>query len=251
MNDQLKRRLEYAGRGANGYIPNPETVEKVADLGFVGIIGPAAVGKSFLIDYITKNDARFGKVWSFATRATRPDDTPDIMRTIEPTDENLEDLVTKIEDGDVINYAIHPTTLQIYGTLPESYPDTEYALMPTLANSVLQLDNIRFKSHRYIGLITDTFAYEQFMRSRNMSPHDKLKRLGEGAASLDWLLSQPDDDVTLIVNRWNHSREAAANIIEAATNPDYKQDPSAEMLAERLTRKIERLQEEGERWLSA
>jgi hypothetical protein len=251
MNEQLKQRLEWAGRNANGYIPNARAAESIENLGFVGIIGPAAVGKSHLIDYLTRADERFGKVWSFATRAPRPDDTPDIMRTIEPTDENLEELATKIEDGDVINYAIHPTTLQIYGTLPESYPNTEFALMPTLANSVNQLDNLPFRSRHYIGLVTDTFTYEQFMNSRRMPPHDKLKRLGEAGASLDWMLSQPDDDITLIVNRRRHEKEVAAELIDAVTNPNHIQDPTAEKLAERLSLKIDRLIEEGERWLSA
>lgn len=251
MNDLLRQRLEKAGKRADLYVPNNEVEDYIADTRFVGVIGPAAVGKSHLINYLTRTDERFGKVWSFATRDPRPDDTPDIMRTIEPTDENLEALVTQIEKGEVVNYAIHPTTLQIYGTMPESYPETEFALMPTLANSVRQLDRIPFKSHHYIGLVTDTLTYDQFVQSRAMPPHEKLKRLGEAAASLDWLLSQPDDNVTIVINEVRKEAQVAAEVVEAVSNPDYKTTPAAEKMAERLHSKIERLIDEGNRWLSA
>ncbi len=174
------------------YYPNERVVKAIGEKSLAPFIGPMLTGKSTLIDAIVQLDHRFGKVKSFSTRDPRPDDTPDTMECIPWREPDVRRICNVIDAGDGVQYTFHPTTGDIYGTTLDSYPK-QYNLLPALSNSVESLLHLPFNDVRPIGLVVSPDEFTARKRERQFaSASDLQKRLAEGAASLEWMLDNPD-----------------------------------------------------------
>jgi len=173
------------------YTPNERVAEALGQKSLVMLIGPCAVGKSYLIDQLVTQNPEFRKSRSFTTRPPRPDDTPDTIRYLQWTDESIGTFCDDIEAGEFVNFTFHPKTGEIYGTALQDHPGT-YNLMPTLASSVEPLEALPFQQAPIIGLVTTPTQWQQWFNNREFtSSTDRAARIGEGISSLTWLLNQP------------------------------------------------------------
>lgn len=226
-------RFEHAKTHQPEYHPNSRVCAELGTKSLVGIIGPCSVGKNYVIDRLIADDERFRPVRSISTRGSRPDDTSDTMQLFAKTDEGIDELVTLIEEGRAINYVIHPTTGELYGTLDTSYPG-EFNLLPMLSSSADTFRHLPFRDVHLIGLVAPPDAWERWFEQRHFeNADDRTKRLAEGAQSLDWLLA--NGDASIICNQPGNP-QYAASAIKAVVEQQFvlRDEQAAEQLRARI-----------------
>lgn len=214
LSPEVQERLDEAASRQDNYEPNKKVRERLAQLGLVMLVGPAAVGKTHIIKATTDLDRSFSPVSVFTTRDKRPDDDPDLFSYYKHTNEGVGALLDRIEHREVVNYAIHPTTGNIYGTVPEDY-HSDYNMLATLANGVEQFLQLPFKSKHVIGVSAEPAVWARWFNSRYPKDEDRRKRLAEAILSLDWLLAPEQRPLaTFIKNEEGKEKVAAQEIID-------------------------------------
>lgn len=178
------------------------------------LVGPAAIGKTNIIQATAGLDRSFSPVSVFTTRDKRPDDDPDLFSYYKHTDEGVGTLLDRIERGEAVNYAIHPTTGKIYGTVPEDY-HSDYNMLATLANGVEQFLQLPFQSKHVISVSAEPAVWSRWFNYRYPKGEDRRKRLAEAVISLDWLLAPEQRQlVTFVKNEEGKEKVAAQEIID-------------------------------------
>lgn len=174
----------------------------------VMVVGPSSIGKSTLMNEVTKLDPRFGRVKSFTTRPPRPNDEPG--QYIYLTNEELSQ---RADLGKAITDVIYPTTGYHYGTVAESFSNS-INLLDTLAHSVAEYRKLPFARTITISLTTEPEAWSEWLRQRFPNGgSDYVKRLEEAISSMTWSLAQTSDHHWL-VNRPNTLTQTAGQLIE-------------------------------------
>lgn len=197
---------------SESYQPNESVLRELGHKTLVPIVGPCAVGKSYVIDALVSHHQDWAKVRSFSTRDPRPDDTPDTMVCLPWDERHVKRICNTIEAGEAVQYVFHPKTDDIYGSTVESYPGT-YNLLPALSNSVAALERLPFHAVRVAGLVTSPDAWTEWFEQRSfVSSADRRARIAEAALSLEWLL---DNTQTAIVTNLPSQPDYAAHAIRA------------------------------------
>ena len=208
---ELQQRFEQATANQNNYQPSEGVRKVIKDKTLVMIVAPAAMGKSYIISHTIATDPQFAQTISFSTRDPRLGDEGN-MRTIPRDAQHITTLLDLIDAGQVVNYAIFPTTGMLYGTDLTSYPG-KINLMPTLANSVETLRHTGFGQAITIGLVTHPDTWAAWFNARFPEPTaEKTARLKEAILSLSWLLQ--DNDVRWLVNRDGYGDKTVSELIE-------------------------------------
>lgn len=227
MDVDIAKRLACAKEEQPTYSPNAATKKVISHKSLIMLVGPCAVGKSYVIAELTALNPDFGKVRSISTREPRPDDASDTMQLYPKTNQGLNELLTEIESGAVVSYVIHPTTGDIYGTLKDSYP-ARYNLLPTLASSVANYKKLPFLHTYTIGLVATPQDWQQWLNEREFaSPNDYAKRINEAILSLEWLLTTPS--ASIICNQAGTPKQTAKKIQHAVTTQAITRDEPAAM----------------------
>ncbi len=175
------------------YLPNETVQQTIRDKTVVMLVGPSCAGKSLARDRIVAMDPKnFGIVNSFTSRAPRRDDTEETRSYVPHTNEGIADVHDRIQRGEVVQYAVHPTTSRLYGTLPTGYP-AKYNLLDTVWNAAASIRQLPFEATPFVGIVSEPDPWMEWFSKRfsNDSP-ERPSRLLEAAQSLSWLLSQPD-----------------------------------------------------------
>ena len=177
------------------------------DKTLVMIVGPVAVGKSWLMNEVVSQNNQFGRVSGFTTRQPRNNDEPGLYRYLSVDQANV-----IISANDCVQYAVHPTTGAIYGTQFIDYPKP-FNVLDTLSNVAEQLRNLPFKQSVAISVTTDATAWEQWLLKRYPTASDeRTKRLKEAILSIEWSLNQTSNHHWL-VNRPEQLTQTADQLI--------------------------------------
>lgn len=186
------------------------------------IVGPTAVGKSSLMNQVAAQDSEFGRVSGFTTREPRPNDEPGLYRYL--TNGAARQLVEK---GEVVQFAIHPTTGDMYGTQPQDYP-RRFNLLDTLSTVVDGMRALPFNNVITISLTTDPTAWQNWVLSRYPEPsEERTKRLNEAVQSIEWSMAQSANHFWL-VNRPNDLATTANELINIVRSGNGRANPPAE-----------------------
>jgi ABC-type cobalamin/Fe3+-siderophores transport system ATPase subunit len=221
-------------------MPNAEIAAQLKEKNLVMFVGPAAVGKSYLMNRIMERDIDFGRVAVFTTREAREDDEPGMFRNIPHDDANLIPLLAKIQRGEVVQYAIHPTSGRIYGTEPGDYPRS-FNMLATLSGVVNHLRQLPFQTTHVIGLAVEPDVWLRRFYARPMSPEERAKRLQEAIVSLQWLLNPANIPEITWVNNTSEDDSAAVQSVINAVKYNKPGDDTALRVAQAM---LERLQKE-------
>jgi len=212
-------------------------------------VGPASVGKSFLMNHIMEHDIDFGRVSVFTTREARPDDEPGMFRNLPHDDANVTALLGKIQRGEVVQYAVHPTSGRIYGSEITDYGRPEitdygrpFSMLATLSGIVNTLRKLPFQTTHVIGLAVDPDIWLNRFYERYPEPSDeRTKRLQEAAQSLQWLLDPAHiQEINWIDNSSSNEAEAVQAVINTVKF-NKRTDPATLRIAHSM---LERLQKE-------
>lgn len=197
-------------------------MEGLSDKTLVMIVGPTAVGKSSLMNQVVMLDTEFARVSGFTTREPRTNDEPGLYRYL--TNGAARQL---IEKGEVVQFAIHPTTGDMYGTQPQDYP-RQFNLLDTLSTVVGGMQALPFKNVVTISLTTNPVAWQNWLLSRYPEPsEERTKRLNEAVQSIEWSMAQSANHFWL-VNRPNDIATTANELIGVVRSGSGQISPPGE-----------------------
>jgi guanylate kinase len=223
------------------YMPNATVAAQLKEKNLVMFVGPASVGKSFLMNRIVERDVDFGRVSVFTTREARPDDEPGMFRNLPHDDTNVTMLLDKIQRGEVVQYAVHPTSGRFYGSEITDYSKS-FNMLATLSGIVNNLRRLPFQTTHVIGLAVDPDVWLQRFYERYPEPSsERTKRLQEAAQSLQWLLDPAHiQEINWVDNTSSNEADAVQAVINAVKF-NKRTDPATLRIAHSM---LERLQKE-------
>lgn len=185
------------------------------------IVGPSAIGKSTLMNEVVQQHSEFGRTTGFTTRNPRPNDEPGQYRYLTKSE-----VEKKIAEKSLVQYAVFPTTGQIYGTEAIDYP-SNYNLKDILANAVADFRALPFKQTITISLTTSPKEWQRWFLARYPEPSEEAEqRLQEAKLSIEWSLH--DSETHWLNNSQNHIADAASQLINIATNKVEPDSPPNE-----------------------
>jgi hypothetical protein len=236
VSPEIARRLQHAHEQEKLYRPSENLQRELGVRSLVMVVAPAAMGKSYVMRLASEIDPQFGRSSIVSTRDLRDDDEPALFRLLPHDDENISDLLDRVDSHEMVQYAIHPTEGTFYGTELEDYP-FKHNMLATLSTAVDQLQHVGFGNTTLIGLVSPPGDWLERFDARYGYNHPKrLRRLKEAHGSFTDLLKR--DDVHWIINSQGEGEQAAKELIEATENP-VDQNDEAVAYARRIIQRIE------------
>jgi hypothetical protein len=233
--------IENIKAAEKNYRPSQEVADSLSQKTLVMLVGPVAVGKSFVSNLVAESDPEFNEVSVFTTREARASDGSGLFRIKPHTDESLSAILDEIKAGTLVQYMVHTTTGRIYGSTVEDYSGT-YNLLPTISSVVDQLTQLPFKAATAIYVTTRPEVWIMWLNTRYPDKEDteRAKRIEEAIVSLEWALADerqstvswiendiqtPEKTVEDVINivKYNQqynpvAREYAKQMLELAIN---------------------------------
>lgn len=209
MDSNTQRQLDFFRQKSAEYRPNDAILNEVRKKIFVAAVGPPGVGKSTTFDKVALLDGDFGRTGSVMTRNPEPRDDPQFCRYI-----SKEQALRLIERREFVNYIVHPTTHNVYGTEVDMYSHT-YNMLETLPGAVNYFQSLGFKTMHALYIVTEPDAWQAWFNERYKEKNqERAKRLEEARLSLEWSLAQTDATLTYILNEPGKINMAAKKVID-------------------------------------
>jgi guanylate kinase len=212
---QIDTIIEAIRTSEKTYQPSLRTVETLKQKTLVMLVGPVAIGKSYLIGQVSAIDPEFKQVSVFTTRDQRPDDDPALFRILPHTNKTLFEIQNKIQQGDLVQFTVHPTTGRIYGTEPQNF-SVRYNLLPMLASAIDDRIQKPFARAHILFIVARPEIWKRWLDTRYpVKSEERTKRIQEAIISLKWALAENQPyHITWIEN----SVENPERTIEDITN---------------------------------
>lgn len=222
------------------YRPNETVLTQLAAKQLVLLVSPAAVGKSTLMNRIVELDDRFARISGLTSRPARAEDEPGMYRYIPHTPPELKRLLEKAEAGELVQYAIHPTTSFVYATELQDYPK-QFNCKDVLGHAIAGFRALPTAGSHTFGIVCDPAEWQQRLDNRYPNPADPelKKRLAEAAINLSWSLQ--DTETIWIENSNGRLDTAAATIINYSAGyslPGQKQQETLRSTAQAMLNSI-------------
>jgi hypothetical protein len=209
--------LETIKSFQDSYVPGPHVETHLSWRSGVVIVGPMAVGKTTLLDYVPDRDNDFGAATSFTTRKERPSDTSrnstNLYRYLPADEATYADILEKIMDGSLVHFAVHPSTDAVYGSELGDY-SSEYMLLDRVYSSVNKAVDLPFDNISIATILAEPDNWKRMFgyRSREIIIEEKARRLEEGCQSLEWSLNQ--EQMNWIMNPERRVTKAVDEVIK-------------------------------------
>jgi hypothetical protein len=223
----LKQELQSLQSTQNSYRPRAAIVRELARKTIVMLVGATCEGKSTIMHTIANLDDRFGPAGTLTTRPPRDDDGPRYTY-YEYSDTGLRPLLNKIKDRRLVQYALNPFNLQVYGSEPEDYP-YDYNLLDVLASAVQGFRQLGFGRLHTITLNSEPEAWLSRFGERFPPGHEQRRaRRDEAIQSFSWSLAQSDTNHLWAENLTGDPTAAAHTITDIVLaggqgNPEGRQ----------------------------
>ncbi len=202
--------LETARQIQSSYRPNDDITAQLATSTALLIVGPAAIGKSSILDTIAKLDSRFSRTGSISTRPQYARDQPGMHSHY-----SQKALLEKIAARTLVQYAIHPTTQYIYATTPDMYK-SPFNMLETLPVAADYFHHLSFHKLFIFYIVTEPLVWKEWFEARYHDDDTEYrKRAREATTNLEWALEQPDSSLIWVRNSPDAQQETARQIIRA------------------------------------
>lgn len=219
------------------YTPNQAILNEIAKKHIVLFVGPSAIGKSTLMHHINRLDRSFAYVSSFTTRPPATRDTPGLYQFFNSDDE-IAQLIDMIENREVVQFAPHPTTGELYGSLLSGYSG-RYDMLDMLYNKVDDMLTTGFGRVDTIALTCNADEWVTRFTTRYPVANDESKkRLTEAIDCLKWALAQPQDGIVWIDNSDGQLETAAHEVLDYVKH-NHKSSTQARESARALVKTME------------
>ncbi len=202
------------------------------------LIGPVSVGKSTCMDYIACLDDDFGRVQGFTTRPQRSGEAATEYRFLPHDEQNLRRIASLAMEGELVQYAVHPTTNYLYGSEMRDY-GRRYMMLDTLASNIGTLRRIPFGTMTEITIVATPQEWLQRFTGRNSKvadAQDANKRIREGQLSIEWSLEQGEAMIWVcnFADRLPETGQEIRDLIKGRRQPDPKNRQVGEQLLKTL-----------------
>lgn len=201
LSQSVESRLEIARSSQDIYVPRPEIVAELSKKVLLMLVGPPASGKSTVIDAAAILNPDYTAVKTLTTRETREFD--DGQYTHMPhDDDSLEIILDDIDRKEFVQYGIHPTTGNFYGTYIHDYKTT-YNMLAVLSGSVHGLRKAGFERTHTLHLVNESSQWATWFSKRYpLVGEERNARIAEAISSNAWVLD--DTRVEIIKNHVNN-----------------------------------------------
>lgn len=212
----MRQTIEDLRKQQASYAPNDSIKESLSQKTMVFVIGPTATGKTTCIDLVTEHDSEFARVHSFTTRPKRTGEPENLYRYIPHNPEGIKQISAKVENKELVQYAIPSNNDHIYGSELADY-GASYMILDTLSTAVAQMEKLPFKKIVRIALACppDQWRKQLSERADQLSEPVVEKRLTEAKESIEWSLGQ-EANIAWVNNPIGKADVAAREIIDIA-----------------------------------
>lgn len=162
--------------------------------------GPFAVGKTTLMQSTEKISDDYSRTRSFTTRPCRSPSEEENYRFIPHDKENLQAIIRKAANRELVQGMVHPTTRFVYGSELADYGDGSTALLDIVPKAVEAIEQLPFRNSRIIEVVASPDVWHSRVTARG-DQHDESDmqaRIKEARHNLKWALGR--DDVVWIDN---------------------------------------------------
>lgn len=204
---------------------SPKIRDQLAKKILVPLVGPSSVGKTTIMRAIVENDSEFHRSSGFSTRPMRDGEEPDTYRFLENTNNERTKILQQFERGELVQFAIHPTTGFLYGTNLADYQG-KYNLLDTLSSEVVNFQALGFAACQTIMIVASPNDWQARFDSRHFSDDEAAKRITEGFNSIHWGFEQ-ENGVRWVENKEGGLAETVEHIIAIAKNQMHANDDHA------------------------
>ncbi len=223
--------LEKLAENESSYQPSAAVKNALQSVSLVCIVGGVAAGKNYLMQL-----SGVPVVGRVTARPRRPDDNPKVYKFF-----TNEELIEKIERGELVQYAVDLPNRVIYGSLPSDYVQNSPSLMDTWSWSVDMLKEKGFGSVRAVSIITPWEQWKPQLDERfaTRDASYRTARLEEARKSLEWTrarLGNPDH--AIIINDQSHTDKSVHILKDFAQDRPVTTPEEAAPLIEQLLEKL-------------
>lgn len=195
----------------SAYAPSAHIANFLNSKTVVMLVGPAAIGKSTIMNKAVELDPRLHRVPSFTTRPRRINDEPGMYHYI-ASDEEFEKLAHDIMNKKVVQYGVSPVKDVVYGTYIKDYL-REYNLKDVWYSGVEEFEKLNFKSKIVVGLVSDPKEWSVWFQQRfAIDDPEATSRLDEAELCLPWLIERKN--VCWLQNKNEDSEEVGLKLID-------------------------------------
>ncbi|MDN5274295.1 MAG: hypothetical protein JWP06_196 [Candidatus Saccharibacteria bacterium] len=214
LSNETKKKLGEIQATETTYLPSEDVARSLHDKVLVMLVGPVAIGKSFVIDQIIRTDPEFKPVPVFTTRDSRAGEDPELFRTQPHTDESLAEIFDAIDQKTLIQYTVHPTTGRIYGTVAGDY-NAPYNLLATLSGAVEPRAKLPFAASHTVCLVARPEVWRLWLNKRYPeNSAERTKRIEEAIICLRWALEdKPHVNISWVENNIQTPERTIEDII--------------------------------------
>lgn len=225
----MKRHLERLQQLEEGYQPSSEVVSKIEDKTLLAFIGGFAVGKTTLMHAVAEHDSRFSEVISFTTRPPRDDS--DNYRFISNLADDVEQILDRAENGELVNFTVHPTTGYIYGTETDDYRTEFCMLATTSSNFRSSTSQLPFHRTEPIVVVAEPSVWLDRISKRSTTLAEQGKRIDEARQSLEWSL---DSESLFVDNSSKNVANTAGQFVADLMSGDTRGVRRSRRIAEKM-----------------
>ncbi len=223
--------IEWVEKLQDSYVPSEATLNQLANIDLVALVGPTGVGKSTVI-----TELGIPYVMSDVTREQRPDELHSSI-TYHFRNDYLK-IIDEVKNGEYVQFLQAPTG-EFYGTRLSAYPESGLCVMAILAGVIPKFKSLGFRSVKNIYLMPPSYI-EWMRRISGVRSRDLLARIDEARQSI--LLSLQDDSYYFVLN---DTLELAVNEVKAIMNNQPVDQHRAQLARDTADIILERIGDES------
>ena len=197
IDNQLVERLDEILRE---YEPSEKICAELSKRTIIMFSEPFAVGKTTLMQSVEKASDDCARIRDFTTRPCRSSSEEENYRFIPHDEENLQAIIRKAANRELVQGMVHPTTRFVYGSELADYRDGATVLLDAVPKAVEAIEQLPFRNSRIIEVVASPDVWHSRVTARG-DQHDESDmqaRIKEARHNLKWALGR--DDVVWIDN---------------------------------------------------
>lgn len=235
IDNQLVERLDEILRE---YEPSEKICAELSKRTIIMFAGPFAVGKTTLMQSVEKANNDCSRIRGFTTRPCRSSSEEENYRFVPHNEENLQAIIRKAVNRELVQGMVHPTTRFVYGSELADYGDGTTVLLDAVPKAVEAIEQLPFRNSRIIEVVASPDVWHPRVTARG-DQHDE-SGIKEARHNLKWALGR--DDIVWIDNSGD-IEEATSRTLDVIRGLAVPSD-RARLIGKELLRQISMMQME-------
>ena len=237
MTNKDNQPIEQLDRILRGYKPSARIGAELSKRAMIMFSGPFAVGKTTLMQSTEKISDDYSRTRSFTTRPCRSPSEKENYRFIPHNEENLQAIIRKAINKELVQGMVHPTTRFVYGSELADYGDGSTALLDVVPKAVEAIEQLPFRNSRIIEVVASPDVWHSRVAARG-DQHDESDI--QARHNLKWALGRGD---VIWIDNSEDIEEATSYTLDVIRGLAVPSD-RARLIGKELLRQISMMQME-------